>query len=144
MQERMHRFWGPVWGAWFFGWVLLEIAVAALPHVFILYWFCLFLPCELQGALKRRGAGDTLSEFVWSFTSGGTARDRAGRLLALALGFRLATLPWLFDGATWAFPEIITGGGWEHPALLHGPLVLVAVGVSLWLYEHFPEEGRTG
>ena len=132
---------------------MLEIAIAAVPDVLILYAFLIFLPFEIQGALRVRWRGekgsktrlgDTLSETIWSFTQGGTSRDWVGRFLALALGARLATLPWLFDGTTWTLPAIIEGGEWESPWLMHAPHVFVSLGITTWLLEHFPREGRTG
>ncbi len=153
-KTTLHPFWGAVWGLWFFAWVFCEIMIHAIPHVWILYLFLAFLPIELQGAMRKRWSkapkgsrqqlGDTLSEFVWNFTQGGTARDKAGKCLALALAVRLAFLPLLFDTGTWAFPEIWAGGAWTNPWLLHTPTVLIAAGVGLWLFEHFPNEGRTG
>ena len=153
-KVQMHPFWGPVWGLWFFTWVFLEmfILIEAIPDIAILAHFILFLPNELQGAMRKRWSndpkgqrkqlGDTLSEFVWTFTQGGTSRDWAGRFLALALGVRLISFPWLFDGvAGW---PIWIDSGWETPGLIHTPFVLIGLGIMFWLLEHFPREGRTG
>jgi len=152
----MHPIWGKVWGGWFFTWVFLEILAGFLGHQWIFGWFLVFLPNELQGAGrkrwskapkgKRKEQGDTLSEFVWTFTQGGTSRDWAGRFLALSLGMRMMSFPWLFDKGdeiefVWGAWETMA---WETDFLIYTPFVLLSMGITLWLLEHFPREGRTG
>lgn len=153
-KVEMHPFWGKVWAVWVFAWVFAEIALFAIPHVWLLYLFLAFVPTELQGAMRtrwsddpkgqRRRLGDTLSEFFWSFIQGGADRKFLGRCLGIALGWRLVTFQWLFVDGAWAFPEIWIGGAWTHWATLHGPLVFVGLGITGWLVNHFPNLGKKG
>ena len=147
----MHPLWGKVWAGWFFTWVFLEILAALIGHQWIFGWFLVFLPNELQGAGRtrwskapkgqRKQLGDTLSEFVWTFTQGGTSRDWAGRFLALSLGMRMMSFPWLFDTFEWGQWDTMV---WTTDFLIYTPFVLLSMGITLWLLEHFPREGRTG
>ena len=100
----------PIGGAW-----LLFMALLAVLEVVGLIMGVSSRPCE---------AGDTLSELIRAFLGDGWAARAIGAGIGLAIGARIATLPFLLNGV-------------EHPMLTYAPWVALSAGVAAWLFPHF-------
>ena len=127
----MHPTYGALYLTWSLAWLGMELAIRYAPGWAWIALFLAFLVVELIG-VRRPKPGDTFSEGVWKFIAGGRrARRWMGYALAVALGLRFVSLPWLLRG--------------ESPHLLEwGPVAALGVGLTLWLVDHFPNLGENG
>ena len=130
-----------LFGTWLAIWVACELAFA--PHMAPWHWIILlvvFLPIELYGAINPN-KGDTFSELIWTFTGNShgydlPARNAVGITVGAALGLRALSIP--YEASGYAFVD------YGRALFDLGPITLLVAGVTIWLMQHFRDEGRDG
>ena len=124
-----------IFGGWLILWLAAELITAIDMNPPWIHWgflglIVLFLIPEIIGAKSER-KGDTFSELIWVFVQGGPARHIVGIAIGIALSFRAASIPYLFNGS-------------ENTYILDLPWWLLCAGIGGWLVRHFPGLGRRG
>ena len=127
--------------------LILDIFNHLVAGIWSIGLWIIILVLETIGILRKSNErGDTLSEALWFSTEGYRTRKNMIAWLAIGIAGKIASFGFIYKHDQWAgINTLLTEAPWQGYFILSKVfLISVAVGVAVWLYDHFKLLGRDG